>query len=128
VRRVVVAVVVVALLAAVFTLGVRLATAPTPIAGYRLIDDYNIAVQITGSKAQWRDVSVAETATTVTITLREIWIHGPGFDDAIAYVALRLREPLGTRTVVDSITGQLVRLLPDPERVSARIANLGAEN
>ena len=96
---------------AIVIAGVRLAMGSTPILGYRLLDDYNLAVQVIGSQAQWRDVTVEETATTVKVDLKEIWIHGPGFDDAIAYVAIRLREPLGARTVVDAASGTRVPLV-----------------
>jgi hypothetical protein len=91
--------------------GARLAMAPTPIMGYRLLDDYNVALQIIGSKAQWRGVTVDETVAAVTIDLREIWVHGPGFDDDIAYVAVRLTEPLGTRNVINAATGMRVAAL-----------------
>jgi hypothetical protein len=86
----------------------RLAMVPTEITGYRALDDYNLALQVVGSKAQWRGATVDETASTVTIGLAEISVQGPGFDDDIVFVTIRLRDPLGSRTVVDSLTGDPV--------------------
>jgi hypothetical protein len=91
--------------------GTRLAMAPTPVTGYRALDDYNLALQIIGSRAQWRGVTVDETDAAVTIDLKEIWVHGPGFDDDIAYFAVRLTEPLGTRNVINAATGMRVPAL-----------------
>ena len=109
-RRLLVSLVVVAVVIG----GFRLAMVPIPITGYRALDDYNLALQVVGSQAQWRGATVDETASTVTIGLAEIWVHGPGFDDEIVFVALRLHDPLGSRIVVDSLTGgPVIRL--DPE-------------
>src|SRR3954447_10882818 len=91
--------------------GIRLGMTATPIWGYRVLDDYNIAVQIVGIRAQWRSVAVEETDSTVTVSLQEIWIHGPAFDDELNYVAIRLHDPLGTRTLVDGATGNRILLL-----------------
>ena len=114
-KRIVRTIVAVAVVLVLVAGGIRLALAPTPLNGYRQLDDYNIAVRIAGSKAQWRDFVVVETDSTVTVGLKEIWFHGPGFDDEIAYVAIRLRNPLGIRTVIDASTGETISLLPAPE-------------
>jgi hypothetical protein len=88
---------------------VRLAMTPTPITGYRVLDDYNVAIQITGSKAQWRGVTVEETPSAVTVDLKEISLRLAGFDDDIAYVSIRLQSPLADRAVIDASSGSAVR-------------------
>jgi len=104
-KRLISAAVVIAIVAG----AARLAMTQTPIVGYRPVDDFNLAIQVTGDQPQWRGATISETDSTVTIDLREIWFHGPGFDDTIAYVLVRLQQPLGTRTVVDASSGLPVR-------------------
>ncbi|MGH7490478.1 MAG: hypothetical protein ACREMY_33425 [bacterium] len=94
----------------------RLAVTPTFIAGYELIDDYNIALQVIGAHPTWRVVTdLRESSTDVDIGISEIVLQfGPGFgDERIAYVNVTLNDPLGTRAVVDAATGsQIPRLAP----------------
>lgn len=92
---------------------VRLAVTPTYIAGYAVLDDFNIAVQVTGGHPTWRAVTtLTETSTTVTLGISEASLQlGPGFDDDIAYVAVRLASPLADRTVVDAGSGEAIRRL-----------------
>ena len=106
-RSIAIAVVIIALIAG----GVRLTMTHTYPVGYCLLDDYNLAVQVIGAKAQWRGVTVDETDSTVSIDLKEISIRGPGFDDGITYVVVRLNDPLGNRTVIDASTAAAVQLL-----------------
>lgn len=105
-RRWVLALTVIALVAA----AVRLSISSTPIVGYRVLDDYNLALRVIGSHAQWRGATIEETPSEVSIGLQEISIRGPGFDDDVAYVAVRLHDPLGSRTVVDVLTGDPIPL------------------
>lgn len=55
-----------------------------------------------------------ETTATVTITLH-VGAMGPGMMScAMIDVGVRLAQPLGSRTVVDGVSGHHVRVLPHP--------------
>jgi hypothetical protein len=110
-RRLVVAAVAVALV----IVALRLAITTVDPVGYRVIDDFNVAVQVIGGHPTWRAAtSVEETSSTVTVGVSEMWLRlGPGFDDTISYLVVRLNDPLGTRTLVDAATGSPIpRLSP----------------
>lgn len=111
-RRLVVAAIVLIVVAA----GPRLAITETYSAGYRVIDDYNIAIQVTGAHPTWRAVTeLDETPTAIWIGISEISLQlGPGFgDERITYVNVTLNDPLGTRPVIDASTGNAIpRLAP----------------
>ena len=91
---------------------VRLALVrPTHIGGYRVIDDYNIASQVIGASPMWRGLTEhTETGSTVTVALSQISFQfGVGFgDERIAYVAVRLNEPLAGRQVIDATSGTAI--------------------
>jgi hypothetical protein len=99
--------IVLGVIALVIAGAVRLAITPSYIAGYRVLDDFNIAVQVTGGHPTWRAVTaLSETATTVTLGISEASLHlGPEFDDEIGYVSVRLGSALGDRTVIDAASG-----------------------
>lgn len=102
----------IAVLAAV---ALRLAVTPSYIGGYRVVDDYNIALQVVGSRTAWRAVTIEqETSQSVTVGVSEASLHiGAGFDDRIAYVVVQLAEPLAGRTVINATTGsEISRLSP----------------
>ena len=88
--------------------GLRLAVTQTYVHGYRLVDDYNIALLVTGANPTWRAVTeLQETPTEVTVRISEMSLRlGPGSgDERPGEVAITLRDPLGTRRVVDASTG-----------------------
>ena len=98
----------VAVIAALVITAVRLAVTAVFVAGYRVIDDYNIALEVTGAQPTWRAITAqTETTAEIAIGLSEISLQfGPGFgDERIAYVVVNLRDPIGTRRVVDASTG-----------------------
>jgi hypothetical protein len=101
---------------AVVIAGVRLAVTRTAVSGYRVIDDYNLALQVIGANPTWRRVTVeTETASDVTVGISEISLRlGAGFgDERIAYVVMTLNEPLGARRLIDASTGvEIPRLQP----------------
>ena len=106
-RRLLVAAVVLVALATVRLAVVR----PAHIGGYRVIDDYNIALQVLGASPTWRGVTEqTETGSTVTVAVSHITFEfGAGFgDERIAYVAVRLSEPLGDRQVIDATSGTAI--------------------
>jgi len=108
--RILVALVGIVVLAAV---GLRLAVTPSYIGGYRVVDDYNIALQVIGARTTWRAVTIdQETSQSVTVGVSEATLQiGAGFDDRIAYVVVQLAEPLAGRTVINATTGSQIPLL-----------------
>jgi hypothetical protein len=98
----------------VLLIGIRAAITRTSISGYRLVDDYNVALQVTGAHPTWRAVtSETETATDVTIAVSEVGLRiGPGFgDERIGYVIVSLDAPLADRRLVDASTGAVISLI-----------------
>jgi hypothetical protein len=87
---------------------------PAYIGGYRQIDEYNIALQVIGANPTWRGVTeLTETDSAVTVAVSHVTFEfGAGFgDERIAYVAVRLNEPLGGRDVIDATSGTAVPYL-----------------
>ena len=102
---------IVAVLAVIAAAAIRLAVTPTFVGGYEVLDEYNIALRVLGASPTWRALTThTETSTEVTIGLSEISLQlGPGFgDERVAYVAVRLRDALADRDVVDATTGILI--------------------
>jgi hypothetical protein len=84
---------------------------PTRIYYYRVLDERTLAVgTISGPGARVRVTDVAETPSTVTITARSLFIQlGPGTAGGVPYESVaKLREPFGSRTVIDASSGQPV--------------------
>jgi hypothetical protein len=104
--------VVVAAVALVGLALVRLAVTPTHLGGYVEIDDYNIALQVIGAGPMWRGVTEhTETGSSITVVVSQITLpqFGAGFgDERIAYVAVRLSDPLAGRQVIDATTGTAI--------------------
>jgi hypothetical protein len=96
---------------------VRLAVQPVHLVGYRVIDPYNIALQMTGASPVWRGVTVnIESNAAVTLEVSEFRgiQFGAGFgDERIAYVAVRLQDPLAGREVIDAFAGAAVPLIAE---------------
>jgi hypothetical protein len=106
----------VAIIVVLVVAAVRLAITPTFVAGYRVIDDHNLALQVTGATPTWRAVTVeAETASDVTIGISEVNLRfgaGSG-DERVSYVVVTLADPLGTRRVLSASSGtEIPRLQP----------------
>ncbi len=110
-RRVLVA----ALVVLIGLAAIRLAIRPVHVLGYREIDDYNIAVQVIGASPLWRGVTEQkESASAVAVAVSEInsFQFGAGFgDERIAYVAIRLSDPLAGRPVIDALSGTDIPLI-----------------
>jgi hypothetical protein len=87
--------------------GLRLAVTAVVLSGYRVIDDDNIVLAMSGAHPTWRSVtSVEDTPARVTVGVSQVYLQlGPGFDDTIAYEVVRLDEPLAGRPVFDAATG-----------------------
>ena len=107
---------VVAIIVVLVIAAVRLAITPTFVSGYRVIDDYNLALQVTGATPTWRAITVeAETPSDVTIGISEMSLRfgaGSG-DERISYVVVTLTNPLGTRRVLGAFNGvEIPRLQP----------------
>ena len=86
----------------------RLLDSPTWIYYYRVLDDRTLLVGTgTGPGAWVRVTDVAETPSTVTITVRSLYIQlGPTTSEGIAYESVaKLHDPLGSRTVIDASSG-----------------------
>jgi hypothetical protein len=86
---------------------------------YRVVDQHTLVVGAETDTSSWttRVTSAVETATTVTITVRElpspIWI-GAGGGQGLELI-VKLHDPIGSRTVVDGSSGEVVaftRCLP----------------
>jgi hypothetical protein len=106
----------VATVAVLVAVAVRLAVTPTFATGYRVIDDYHLALQVTGATPTWRAITVqTETRSDVTIGISEISLRfGAGFgDERIAYVVVTLASPLGSRRVLSaSDAAEIPRMQP----------------
>ncbi len=86
---------------------------------YRVVDEHTLVVGSETDNDSWtRVTSAVETATTVTITVRELPapIRGPGTGGGGGLeLIVKLRDPLGSRTVIDASRGEAVaftRCLP----------------
>ena len=112
-RWIAVAVVLVVLVAAV-----RLLDSASWIYYYRVLDDQTlVAGTVTGPGAWTRVTNVTETPATVTIIVSSFLIQfGPGTAVGVPVESVAtLRDPIGTRTVIDGSSGVLVlrtRCLP----------------
>jgi hypothetical protein len=106
----------VAIIVVLVIAAVRLAITPAFVSGYQVIDDYNLALQVTGATPTWRAITVqAETPSDVTIGISEMSLRfGAGFgDERIAYVVVTLTNPLGARRVLGAFNGvEIPRLQP----------------
>ena len=94
-------------------LGLRDLDRPAPLFGYKILDDHNIAVQTVSGPSAWTRLD-SLTETTVSVTVGVTSWTAPllaGSGDDISWIAVRLRDPIGTRTVVDASSGQPLALL-----------------
>ena len=97
---------------------------------YRVVDQHTIVVGAeTEAARETRVTSVVETTTTVTITVRElpspIRKGGTGVGGDGIELIVKLRDPLGSRTVVDGSSGEVVaftRCLP-PKRCDRSVSS-----
>ncbi|MGA3057309.1 MAG: hypothetical protein ABSE70_04630 [Candidatus Limnocylindrales bacterium] len=86
---------------------------------YRVVDEHTLVVGAETENRSWtRVTSVVETTTTVTITVRAlpppITLGVDGAGQGLELI-VKLRDPIGSRTVVDGSRGQVVeftRCLP----------------
>ena len=102
-RWIAVAVALVVLVAAV-----RLLDGASWIYYYRVVDDRTLVVGIiTGPGAWTRVTSVTETPATVEITVNSLLVQlGPGTAVGVPVESVAtLRDPIGTRTVIDGSSG-----------------------
>lgn len=78
---------------------------------YRVVDQQTLVIGAETDNTSWtRVTSVVETATTVTITVRGLEApirNGAGTGQGIEFI-VKLRDPIGSRTVVDGSSGQVV--------------------
>src|ERR1035437_902851 len=94
---------------------------------YRVADQHTLVVGAETDTSSWtRVTSVVETATTVTITVKGLEApirNGTGGGQGVEFI-VKLRDPIGSRTVVDGSRGQVVDftrcLQPVPLRQGCR--------
>ncbi len=94
---------------------------------YRVVDQKTLVIGAETDTSSWtRVTSVVETATTVTITVRALpppIRNGTGGGQGVEFI-VKLRDPIGSRTVVDGSRGQVVDftrcLQPVPLRQGCR--------
>jgi hypothetical protein len=95
---------------------------------YRVIDQHTLVVGAETEDGEWTRVTgVDETATTVTIAVKGLQAPirgaGGGGGQGIEF-PVRLRDPIGSRTVVDGSRGEVVEftrcLQPVPLRQGCR--------
>jgi hypothetical protein len=95
---------------------------------YRVVDQKTLVIGAETDNTSWtRVTNVVETATTVTITVRRlpspITLGVDGGGQGIEFI-VKLRDPIGTRAVVDGSSGQVVDftrcLQPVPLRQGCR--------
>ena len=99
-------------------MAVRLLDNASWVSYFRVVDDQTLVVgTVTGPGAWTRVTSVIETPSTVTITVSSLLIQlGPGTAVGVPVESVAsLRDPLGSRTVIDGSSGLAVvrtRCLP----------------
>ena len=92
-----------------------------PFLSYQLVDERTILVDVFAPDVGWTRVTgVVETSTEVTITVSTIEFQfGPGFGNVHqAALTVTLKDPLGSRAVVDASSGGVVRSLDCAEAPS----------
>lgn len=85
-----------------------------PFCCYQLVDDRTIVVDVFAPDTGWTRVTgVVESSTEVTITVSTIEFQlGPGYiNEHPVGLTVILKDPLGSRAVVDASTGEVVRRL-----------------
>ncbi len=85
-----------------------------PFNFYQLVDERTIEVDVFAPDTGWTRVTgVVESSTEVTITVSTLeWQLGPGYiNERPAALTVMLKDPLGSRAVVDASTGEVVRRL-----------------
>ena len=90
---------------------VRLLDGASWIYYYRVVDDRTLAVGTTTGRGAWTRVSsVVETPTTVTITVSSFLLQlGAGTGAGVPVESIvKLRDPIGSRSVIDGSSGQPV--------------------
>ena len=77
----------------------------------QFVDQQTLVIAVEIDNGSWtRVTSVDETATTVTITVRALpppIRNGTGGGQGVEFI-VKLRDPIGSRTVVDGRSGQAV--------------------
>jgi hypothetical protein len=90
----------------------RLLDSPTWIYYYRGLDDRTLVLGTVSGPGAWTRVTdVSETPSTVTITVRSLFIQlGPATAMGVPYESVaKLLDPLGNRNVIDGSSGLPVR-------------------
>ena len=91
---------------------VRALDRATPIDYYRIVDQQTLVVGTMTGTASWTRVAgVAETPSTITITVSSLNAPVPGTD--VGYrleLTVELVAPIGSKTVVDGSSGGIVTL------------------
>ena len=89
---------------AVTVVAVRSLDSASWIYYYRVVDEHTLVVgTVTGPGAWTRVTSVAETPSTITITVSSLEFRlGPGTAVGVSVESTaKLRDPIGSRTVID---------------------------
>lgn len=88
---------------------VRLADVAFAISSYRVIDGRTLAVETISGPWTWtRVTSLTETASSVTVGVSSISAPLAGYGGDIVEVTVNLRDPIGSRTVIDASSGHAV--------------------
>jgi hypothetical protein len=85
-----------------------------PFSSYQLVDERTILVDVFAPDTGWTRVTgVVESSTDVTITVSTIELQlGPGYvNEHPVGLTVILKNPLGSRAVIDASTGEVVRRL-----------------
>ena len=91
---------------------IRSLDSPSWIFYYRVVDDHTLVVgTVTGPGAWTRVTSITETPSTVTITVSSLVVQiGAGTASGVhAESTATLRDPVGSRTVIDGSSGLRVQ-------------------
>lgn len=74
---------------------------------YCLQAERTIILPVASGPGTWTRIgSVVESADSVVVEVRELRAPLPGTGGEILWLTVRLSEPLGSRTVIDAVTGQ----------------------
>jgi len=95
-----------------------------PFLSYQLVDERTITVDVFAPDVGWTRVTgVVESSIEVTITVSTIEFQlGPGFaNEHQAALTVTLKDPLGSRAVVDAWSGLTVKRIDCAEAPSDRV-------
>lgn len=86
----------------------------TTIPTYRLVGDRTLVLNAQTGATLWaRVTSVVETDTSVTVNVSSVGLPGPQTGTSLSELTVELKQPLGSREVIDGSYGGPIRRVTD---------------